>query len=225
MIRISNTSTSKEIQKILQKKIKNNTKFVDEINQYLHNKGVELIKRYDVITSILLDNENNFSLSAQAVMIDADTIEWIREKLINISIDKNEIYQIIFMFFGNQYFKKQLDQFYTPMTICNFINSLLLPGKTAIDPACGTGDLLNYYSGHITLVDKSETVLEMTKFISKNLGSRVLIVNKDSLTDFPPPRKYEYCVMNPPFGCKTVVTNKNILDKYVLGKSKSNQEI
>ena len=59
MIRINNTSTSKEIQKILQKKIKNNTKFVDEINQYLHNKGVELIKRYDVITAILLDNENN----------------------------------------------------------------------------------------------------------------------------------------------------------------------
>ena len=225
MIRSSNTSTSKEIQKILQKKIKNNTKFVDEINQYLHNKGVELIKRYDVITTILLDNENNFSLSTQAVAIDSDTIEWIREKLINISIDKNEIYQIIFMFFGNQYFKKQLDQFYTPMTICNFINSLLLPGKTAIDPACGTGDLLNYYSGHITLVDKSETVLEMTKFISKNLGNRVLIVNKDSLTDFPPPRKYEYCVMNPPFGCKTVITNKNILDKYVLGKSKSKQEI
>ena len=185
MLRSSNTSTSKEIQKTLQKKIKNNTKFVDEINQYLHNKGVELIKRYDVITAILLDNEN-FSLSTQAVAIDSDTIEWIREKLINISIDKNEIYQIIFMFFGNQYFKKQLDQFYTPMTICNFINSLLLPGKTAIDPACGTGDLLNYYSGHITLVDKSETVLEMTKFISKNLGNRVLIVNKDSLTDFPP---------------------------------------
>ena len=66
---------------------------------------MELIKRYDVITAILLDNEN-FSLSTQAVAIDSDTIEWIREKLINISIDKNEIYQIIFMFFGNQYFKK-----------------------------------------------------------------------------------------------------------------------
>ncbi len=39
--------------------LKINTKFVDEINQYLHNKGVELIKRYDVITAILLNNENN----------------------------------------------------------------------------------------------------------------------------------------------------------------------
>jgi len=28
-------------------------------DEYLHNKGVELIKRYDVITAILLDNENN----------------------------------------------------------------------------------------------------------------------------------------------------------------------
>ena len=165
---------NQEMQKQIQEKIKNNTKFLDEINQYLHNKGVELVKRYDIIIGILLKKETTDLTSVEI-------IEWVKAKLSTISIEKNEIYQIIFMFFGNHYFKKQLDQFYTPMTICNFINSLLIPGKTAIDPACGTGDLLNQYQGDITLVDKCASVLEMTKFIKEHLGNNATIHNKDSL--------------------------------------------
>ena len=91
------------------------------------------------------------------------------------------------------------------MTICNFINSLLIPGKTAIDPACGTGDLLNQYQGDITLVDKCASVLEMTKFIKEHLGNNATIHNKDSLKDLiTGALKYDYCVLNPPFGTKTL---------------------
>ena len=122
-----------EIQNIVKQKIKNNTKFLDEINQYLHNKGIEIAHRYVIVTNILLDRDTTN-------LTDEETIAWVTEKLSRVSIEKNEIYQIVFMFFGNRHFKKQLDQFYTPMTICNFINSLLIPGRTAIDPACGTGD-------------------------------------------------------------------------------------
>lgn len=50
---ISILSPNQEMQKQIQEKIKNNTKFLDEINQYLHNKGVELVKRYDIIIGIL----------------------------------------------------------------------------------------------------------------------------------------------------------------------------
>jgi len=214
--------SKKEIQKQIQEKITNNTKFLDEINQYLHNKGIELIKRYDIITTILLDK----NVDAFVLSFGEDTIKWVKAKLYTVSIEKNEIYQIIFMFFGNHYFKKQLDQFYTPMTICNFINSLLLPGKKAIDPACGTGDLLNQYQGDITLVDKSSSVLEMTKFIKEHLGNNAVIQNKDSLKELPTCKtKYDYCVLNPPFGTKTVTKDKKILNLYEMGKSRSKQEI
>jgi type I restriction enzyme M protein len=205
---------SKEIQKLLQQKIKDNTKFLDEINQYLHNKGIELTDRYNIVTDILLGKECT-EVSVQ---------DWVKDKLTNITINKNEIYQIVFMFFGNQYFKKQLDQFYTPMTICNFINSLLIPGRSAIDPACGTGDLLNQYKGTISLVDKCSSVLEMTRFISTHLANDAIIENKDSLATIPD-TKYDYCIMNPPFGSKTVVTDSAILEKYELGKGKEKQEI
>lgn len=212
--------TPDDIQKSIHAKIKNNNQFLDEINQYLHNKGVEFAKRYDIITYVLLDKEQADD------QISKEIFEWVKNKLSDISIDKHEIYQIVFMFFGNHYFKKQLDQFYTPMTICNFINNLLIPGKTAIDPACGTGDLINHYKGDITLIDKSQSVLEMTRFIKKNLGNNATIQHKDSLQDLiSSSTKYNYCVMNPPFGSKTVVTNKTILNKYELGKDKAKQEI
>lgn len=212
--------TPDDIQKSIHAKIKNNNQFLDEINQYLHNKGVEFAKRYDIITYVLLDKEQADD------QISKEIFEWVKNKLSDISIDKHEIYQIVFMFFGNHYFKKQLDQFYTPMTICNFINNLLIPGKTAIDPACGTGDLINHYKGDITLIDKSQSVLEMTRFIKKNLGNNATIEQKDSLQDLiSSSTKYNYCIMNPPFGSKTVVTDKTILNKYELGKDKAKQEI
>jgi len=206
-----------EIQKIVKQKIKNNTKFLDEINQYLHNKGIEIVKRYEIVTNILLCKD-------ATTLTDDETIDWVNQKLSTVSIDKNEIFQIVFMFFGNRHFKKQLDQFYTPMTICNFINSLLIPGKKAIDPACGTGDLLNQYQGNITLVDKSASVLEMTRFIKRT--GNATIEHKDSLKDlFSYEKQFDYCVMNPPFGTKTIETNPDILKKYELGRDREKQEI
>lgn len=213
----SSNLSKDEAQKIVTQKIKNNTKFLDEINQYLHNKGVEIVKRYEIVTNVLLDKDTTGVTCSEI-------IEWIRNKLSLVTIEKNEIYQIVFMFFGNRHFKKQLDQFYTPMSICNFINTLLIPGKKAIDPACGTGDLLNQYMGDITLVDKSDSVLEMTKFIKRN--GTATIEHKDSLKDlFGYEKQFDYCVMNPPFGTKTIETTIDVLNKYELGKGKEKQEI
>ena len=76
---------NQEMQKQIQEKIKNNTKFLDEINQYLHNKGVELVKRYDIIIGILLKKETTDLTSVEI-------IEWVKAKLSTISIEKNEIY-------------------------------------------------------------------------------------------------------------------------------------
>ena len=206
-----------KLQKIIQGKIKNNTKFLDEINQFLHNNSIEFSKRYVIIIAILLNKGTH--------IIKNEIGDFIKNKLDKTSIDKNEIYQIIFMFFGNQYFKKKLDQYYSPMTICNFICDLLITGKSAIDPACGTGDLINHYNGNITLCDKCESVLEITKFISSHLGNDAIIINKDSLKELINVKTYDYCVMNPPFGAKTIITDKNILQEYHLGQKRKKQEI
>ena len=107
---ITQNFSKDDIQKIVQQKIKNNTKFLDKINQYLHNKGIEIVKRYEIVTNILLCKD-------ASTLADNETIDWVKKILSTVSIDKNEIFQIVFMFFGNRHFKKQLDQFYTPMTM------------------------------------------------------------------------------------------------------------
>ena len=79
-----------EIQNIVKQKIKNNTKFLDEINQYLHNKGIEIVKRYEIVTNILLCKD-------ATTLTDDETIDWVNQKLSTVSIDKNEIFQIVFI--------------------------------------------------------------------------------------------------------------------------------
>ena len=79
------------ILEIVKQKIKNNTKFLDEINQYLHNKGIEIVKRYEIVTNILLCKD-------ATTLTDDETIDWVNQKLSTVSIDKNEIFQIVFMF-------------------------------------------------------------------------------------------------------------------------------
>ena len=74
--------------------------------------------------------------------------------------------------------------------------------------------------GNITLVDKSDSVLEMTKFIKRN--GTATIEHKDSLKDlFDYEKQFDYCVMNPPFGTKTIETNIDVLNKYELGVTAS----
>jgi len=205
-------------------KIKKNSKFVDDINQEMHNEGINIINRYDIVINIL-----NKTYDQDRNTISKKLYTFINNIFDNITINKREIYQIVFMFFGNKHFKHKLDQFYTPITICNFINSMLLPNFNIIDPACGVGDLINNYSGHKTFCDKSKDVLEITTFINKN-NTHNTIIQGDSLdilykNSNCKGNTYKYCILNPPFGSKTIVTNTDILNKYYLGKDLSKQEI
>ena len=52
------------------------------------------------------------------------------------------------------------------------------------------------------------------------------MICKNSLLDFNDDiSKYDYCVMNPPFGIKNIITDDKILNKFELGIGKKNQEI
>jgi len=211
--------SKQDIQTRITKQIKENTNFVNLINQILHNEGIEFDLRCNIVTSILYNKYDDIKIN---ILI----IESIQKILRNININKNEIFQIVYMYFGSKYFKKELDQYYTPITICNFLQSMMIENKDAIDPACGTGDLLNFYNGNITLCDKGNEVLKITTFISESLKNNACVLNEDSLTYFLKNEKqYNYCVLNPPFGSKTIVSDQNILNKYELGKNLKKQEI
>jgi ubiquinone/menaquinone biosynthesis C-methylase UbiE len=70
---------------------------------------------------------------------------------------------------------------------------MLIPGRTVIDPACGTGDLIRGYDGMLTLCDTSKEVLELTAF-SYQGADNIKIVCGDSLVYDD--GQYDYCVMN-----------------------------
>ena len=205
------------------KLIKNNNIFVTEINQLLHNNGIIIDSRLAVITHIV-----DHCLYDKPITIDIPTVvvTEVVELVKSVTIDKNEIYQILFMAFCNKKDKVNLDQFYTPYTIGKFLCNLMIPGKSVIDPACGTGDLIKDYCGDISLWDVNETVLDICKqnYNMSNKPCRITCCNSIASHDLEN-ESYDYCCLNPPFGSSTVIKDKSILNNYTLGKDRKNQEI
>jgi type I restriction enzyme M protein len=218
----SNTMSYKIPVKDIKKIINNNTKFLDDINQILHNGGVLFEKRIDIILQLLHSKFNNTPFIYDNVDIQTSLTDIIN----NITVSKEELFQKVFMFYGSKYLKKEFDQFYTPLTIGEFICNMCIPSKMAIDPACGTGDLLSHYKGSIHLWDISSDVIGLAKQNYKFLNKSATILSHDSILNHNESNgRYDYAIVNPPFGSKTVITNSEVLDKYILGRGKKKQEL
>lgn len=202
-------------------KIKNNDILVDNINQLLHNEGIEFNSRLDIIIQIL-----NYIFYNEESILFNDINKKIMELLINVSISKSEIYQKIFMFYGDKKTKINLNQYYTPITIGDFITSLCIINKEIIDPACGTGDLIINYDGNLTLWDISNDIIDICKLNCDLHKKKYNISNINSIKEFNKNNKlYDYCALNPPFGNSTLCNDKNILNNYELGRNKNKEEI
>ena len=115
-------TTSQYIQDI----IKKNNCLVDDINQLLHNEGIEFTKRLDIIISLINYKFNGIEITHE---IDKSLKNKINDIFKTFTFDKSELIQKIFMFYGSKTLKVELDQFYTPITIGLFINSLCIPKK------------------------------------------------------------------------------------------------
>jgi len=208
----------KDITKI----INNNSKFLDDINQILHNGGILFEKRIDVILQLLHSKFN----STPFLHNNPDVQTQLTDIINNITVSKEELFQKVFMFYGSKYLKKEFDQFYTPCTIGEFMCSLSQPNKTAIDPACGTGDLLSHYTGTISLWDISPDVIQLAQQNYTFLNKPATILSHDSILNHTKSNGlYDYAFVNPPFGSKTIITNSEVLNNYVLGKGKKKQEL
>ena len=201
--------------------IKNSETYLDDINQYCHNKGILFDKRIDIILNVLRKEE-------QKNLIDTQTYKFIQDKLDKNIYTNEELIQKIFMFYGDKVLKKNFDQFYTPLSIGRFMCELCNNNKSVIDPACGTGDLVVYYKQNslITLWDVSKDVIELTKINCKFQNMDADIDNLDSIKYHNKNNgTYDYVFLNPPFGSKTIIENQDILKNYELGKNEKKQEI
>jgi type I restriction enzyme M protein len=208
--------------------IKNNETLLDDINQMLHNEGVVFDKRIDIITAILNQKINgvNSVNGVNDVNIDEKIATYIKNKFSKNILSNEEIIQKIFMFYGNKLLKKNLDQFYTPLTIGKFICGLCNENKKVIDPACGTGDLAVFYKQNITLWDISNEVISLTNLNYKFHSINATIEELDSIKNYSKDNGiYDYVFLNPPFGSKTVITDTSILNHYELGKDLKKQEM
>ena len=203
--------------------IRKHNLIVDDINQLLHNEGIEFTQRLNIIISLINYKFNGIEPSCE---IDNGLKNKINVILESFTFYKSELIQKIFMFYGSKTLKIELDQFYTPITIGRFINSLCIPGKKIIDPACGTGDLLLNYNGDINLWDVSPDVIKICKF---NYNLNNIIFKTECINSIKAYDKdngvYDYCCLNPPFGSSTVITDKDLLNKYKLGHNKKKEEI
>ena len=203
--------------------INNNSVFVQDINNILHSEGIEFSKRLDLI----LEYINNIIYKKKIITkINEQTEKKILDIIKSVTINYNEIFQILFMFYCNKKHKINLDQYYTPYTIGEFITKLMLPNKKLIDPACGTGDLVKNYIGDITLWDICPNVLEICEQNYKLNNKKVQIECLNSLFKHDKNNNYyDYCVLNPPFGSSTIISDKKVLDNYSLGKNKKKEEV
>ena len=200
--------------------VRNSETYLDDINQYCHNKGILFDTRIEIILMILRKEISD--------KIDSETYLFIEEKLNKNDNSKEELIQKIFMFYGDKVLKKNFDQFYTPLNIGKFICELCNENKRAIDPACGTGDLAVYYKINklITLWDISKNVIELTKINYNFQNMKADISDLDSITNHEINNgTYDYVFLNPPFGSKTVIQDTNILKNYELGRKVKKQEI
>lgn len=191
---------------------------LDNINQILHNKGITKQNRLSIIIKIIKNEETLLDNSTE------NTIKLLINKL-NFNED---VIQNLFMLLGEKLLKKSLDQYYTPKTIGNFISNSIVSNNniSVLEPACGTGDLvINVKGKNFTFQDISNDACELLELnlILNKFDSPYQIKNCNSLLDTS--NKYSIVVINPPFGTKTVETNKEILDKYFISNGKKKEQL
>lgn len=203
-----------------------NSKHINHINQLLHNKGIKQEDRIGVLTT-LFEKRKTLTVGSVAPAAYNPRFSDIMDAINAIDFTNKEISQELFMLFGSKLTRYKLDQFYTPLTISEFITAIMIPGKAAVDPAGGTGDLLVHYAGETHIWDIDEHALELCRFnYELNMKTNYHIQCKNSLViASAPTAAFDYVTMNPPFGSSTVITDNNILQHYELGAGRKKQEI
>jgi len=151
----------------------------------------------------------------------------------DFSSASNETMQQVFMSFVPAVFKKSLSQYFTPVSLVEAVVSMVQIGPTdkVVDPAMGTADFLtatmNERRGDDDIdkrvfgIDSDQKAFDLAvvNMILSRDGQSGLFC-EDSIRN--PGRWHEemdIALCNPPFGSKTVESDKDTLSAYALGHS------
>lgn len=172
-----------------------------------------------------------------------ETINYLSEKPLREIVSKvqgldllnssSDSMQQVFMNFVPAVFKKDLDQYFTPLTLINCMVEILKPGPNdkIADPAMGTADFLtasmqyrfNHNDGQVINrvygSDKDPQAYELAVInMILNKDGQTNLLNVDTIEEY-----YRWSEMmdiafcNPPFGAKTVETREDVLKQFDLG--------
>jgi type I restriction enzyme M protein len=173
----------------------------------------------------------NFNLNDE-IQSSSEIIYKIAEVLNSIKLSNElSLSQDILMKFGPQFLKMDLDQYFTPREITDFISSIIIAdsSRKIIDPAGGSGDfLMSFFSkiknskkaSNIYYQDSSMDAMNVAKLNSIFHSATDLNLKVgDSILDFNSLNNYfDYCLTNPPFGNKTLwELDIDIMENYILG--------
>lgn len=141
--------------------------------------------------------------------------------------------QQVFMTFVPAVFKKDLDQYFTPLTLVDCMVEILRPGPNdkVADPAMGTADFLTatmqyrfrHDDGQIVSrvygMDKDPQAYELAVInMILNKDGQTYLHNMDSIENHGIYNgEIDVALCNPPFGSRTVETRRDVLANYDLG--------
>jgi type I restriction enzyme M protein len=167
--------------------------------------------------------------------LDEKTLRLMVEKVqgLNLLDSSTDSMQQVFMTFVPAVFKKELDQYFTPLTLINCMVEVLRPGinDKVVDPAMGTGDFLTATMQYRFKLNDS-SVISRVYGMDKDpqafeLAIVNMILNKDGQTylrevdSIGNPTIWEgemgVALCNPPFGARTLETDPKVLAQYDLG--------
>lgn len=167
--------------------------------------------------------------------LDAKTLRSMVLKIqgLNLLESSTDSMQQVFMTFVPAVFKKELDQYFTPLTLINCMVEVLRPGinDKVVDPAMGTGDFLTatmqyrfrMQDGSIVSrvygMDKDPQAYELAiinMILNKDGQTYLREIDSIANTDLWK-EEMGIALCNPPFGARTVETDPLVLSQYDLG--------
>lgn len=173
--------------------------------------------------------------SQKSSELDEKTLRLMVERVqgLNLLDSSTDSMQQVFMTFVPAVFKKELDQYFTPLTLINCMVEILRPGinDKVVDPAMGTGDFLTATMQYRFKLNDS-SVISRVYGMDKDpqafeLAIVNMILNKDGQTylrevdSIANPSIWEgemgVALCNPPFGARTVESDPKVLEQYDLG--------
>lgn len=167
--------------------------------------------------------------------LDEKVLREIVEKVqgLNLLDSSSDSMQQVFMTFVPAVFKKDLDQYFTPLTLVNCMVEILRPGPNdkVADPAMGTADFLTatmqyrlqkgdgQIINRVYGADKDKQAYELAVInMILNKDGQTNLHNIDSIENYALwEGQMDVALCNPPFGSRTIETRKTVLANYDLG--------